>query len=100
MNLVQGMSLFLIVLLLSHLSDFQHRGSWLWLIALVVVVPGVYSIVLLLVELFGLPQKCEIKVGEEDLSRNGFAISTAKITIKIAFYNVATIILLLVFSRK
>ena len=43
-NLVHGLTLYMIILLLSHLSDFQHRGCWLLLIFAVVLVPLAYSV--------------------------------------------------------
>ena len=43
-NLVHGLTLYLIILLLSHLSDFQHRGWWFCIILAVVLVPLAYSI--------------------------------------------------------
>lgn len=104
-NLIQGLSLYVTVLLLSHLSDFQHRGSWLWLIAMVILVPLVYSVVLLVVQL-NLPHEgCTFfdETGEpieSEFTRESFVVTTTAETIKVAFYNVATTILLLVFSRK
>lgn len=43
-NLLHGFSLFLVVLLLAHLSDRQHRSHWMGLIAIVILVPLIYSI--------------------------------------------------------
>ena len=72
---------------------------------MVIHVPLVFSVVLLVVELF-LPHK---QCGESDadkneekqaLTQNSFAVTMARETIKVAFYNVATMILLLVFSKK
>ena len=104
-NLAQGLSLYTTVLLLSHLSDFQHRGSWLWLIAMVILVPLVFSVVHLVAQLFLPHRDCKIldENGNEvtpEYTREGFLVTTAAETIKVAFYNVATTILLLVFSRK
>lgn len=104
-NLAQGLSLYLTVLLLSHLSDFQHRGSWLWLIAMVILVPLVYSVVLLVVLMFLPHRGCHpTNVGntteESPFTKESFEVTTAALTIKVAFYNLATMILLLVFSKK
>jgi len=104
-NLAQGLSLYTTVLLLSHLSDFQHRGSWLWLIAMVILVPLVFSVVHLVAQLFLPHRDCKIldENGNEvtpEYTREGFLVTTAAETIKVAFYNVATTILLLVFSRN
>ena len=93
------------MLLLSHLSDFQHRGSWLWLIAMVILVPLVFSVVHLVAQFFLPHRDCKVldRNGDEvtpEYTREGFAVTTAAETIKVAFYNVATTILLLVFSRK
>ena len=104
-NLTEGLSLYLIVLLLSHLSDFQHRGSWLWLIAMVILVPLVFSVVLLVAQLFLPHAGCKQfdELGNEvqsQFTRESFVVTTAAETIKVAFYNVATTILLFVFSRR
>ena len=49
--LVHGLALFLVVLVLGHMSDFQHHGSWLALIFAVVLVPLFYSIGHIVVDL-------------------------------------------------
>lgn len=104
-NLTEGLSLYLIVLLLSHLSDFQHRGSWLWLIAMVILVPLVFSVVLLVAQMFLPHEGCKQfdAQGNEvqsQFTRESFVVTTAAETIKTAFYNVATTVLLLVFSKN
>ncbi len=50
-NLLHGLSLYLCLLLLSHLSDFQHRGVWLWLVGAVVFVPLLVTIAILVIDL-------------------------------------------------
>ncbi len=50
-NLLHGLSLYLCLLLLSHLSDFQHRGVWLWLVGAVVFVPLIVTITILIIDL-------------------------------------------------
>ena len=67
---------------------------------MVILVPLVYSVVWLVVELF-LPFECNGDHAERSAwTKNSFEVTTASVTIKVAFYNVATTILLLVFSRK
>lgn len=88
-NLVHGLSLFLVVLLLGHLSDFHHRGSWLFLIATVVVVPLVYSITLLIIDLRLQP---EIRLTWE------FNIGVA--TFRVFLYNFITTFIILAFASK
>ena len=69
---------------------------------MVILVPLVYSVVWLVVELF-LPFECNDSPENAERSawtKNSFEVTTASVTIKVAFYNVATTILLLVFSRK
>ena len=69
---------------------------------MVILVPLVYSVVWLVAELF-LPFECNDNPGNAERSawtKNSFEVTTASVTIKVAFYNVATTILLLVFSRK
>ena len=43
-NLFHGLSLYLIILLLAHLSDMQHRSHWLLLITAVLLVPLLYAV--------------------------------------------------------
>ena len=88
-NLVYGLTLYLIVLLLSHLSDFQHHGNWLCLIFTVFLVPVVYSVVLLVINL---------RLSPEVTEHWGYNIGTA--AVRIVFYNVATTVLVMVFSRR
>jgi hypothetical protein len=72
---------------------------------MVILVPLVYSVVLLVVQL-NLPHEgCTFfdETGEpieSEFTRESFVVTTTAETIKVAFYNVATTILLLVFSRK
>ena len=80
--MAQGLSLYTTVLLLSHLSDFQHRGSWLWLIAMVILVPLVFSVVHLVAQLFLPHRDCKIldENGNEvtpEYTREGFLVTTA-----------------------
>ena len=72
---------------------------------MVILVPLVFSVVLLVAQLF-LPHKgCKMldASGNKEESmyhRESFIVTVAAETIKVAFYNVATTILLIVFSRK
>ncbi|CAB4061084.1 SLC6A7 [Lepeophtheirus salmonis] len=52
LNLFHGLTLFLTLLLLGHLADFQKRGCWLFLVALTIIVPIIYSVVIILVDLY------------------------------------------------
>ena len=88
-NLVHGLTLYLIILLLAHLSDMQHRSHWLGLIATVVLVPLVYSIGILIADL-----RIEPKV------RYTWYVVIAIDSIRIFLYNFITTILLFVMSRR
>ena len=88
-NLVHGLTLYLTVLLLAHLSDFQHRGAWLGLVASVVLFPLAYSVALLIVDLRVQPE-----------SRGAWQVNVAIETVRVALYNVATTILLFVYSPR
>lgn len=88
-NLMHGITLYLIVLLLSHLSDFQHRGVWLWLVASVVVVPLIYSVALLIIDLRVHPD-----------TRNSWEWSVGIKTFQVFLYNVLTTLLLFIFSPR
>ena len=89
-NLVNGLTLYLVVLLLSHMSDFQHHGlGWLGLVFAVVLVPIVYSVALLIVSL---------RVSHDVLRDWNMRVGIA--AVRVAFYNVATTILVLVFTRR
>ena len=50
-NLFHGLSLYLVILLLAHLSDMQHRSHWLLLIAAVILIPLVYAVGILVTDL-------------------------------------------------
>jgi len=89
--LVHGLALFLVVLVLGHMSDFQHHGSWLALIFAVVLVPLFYSIGHIVVDL-----RLEEKIRVE----NGKAVNTGITAVRVALYNVVTTVLLIVFSRR
>jgi len=50
-NLLEGFTLYVILLLLAHLSDFQHAGgAWLCLVAGVVFAPLGVAIAVLIVD--------------------------------------------------
>ena len=88
-NLLHGITLYMIVLLLAHLSDFQHRGVWLWLVASVVVVPLIYSVSLLVVDLRVHPN-----------SRKSWEWNVGIATCRVFLYKFLTTILLFVFSPR
>ncbi|QQP50259.1 Uncharacterized protein FKW44_011202, partial [Caligus rogercresseyi] len=52
LNFFHGLTLFLTLLLLGHLADFQKRGCWLLLVGVAVFVPILYSVVIILVDLY------------------------------------------------
>lgn len=88
-NLAHGLSLFLVVLLLGHLSDFQHQGSWFLLVATVVLVPLAYSVALLVIDLRLVP---DVRLSWE------FNIGVA--TFRVFLYNFITTILIFAYSNK
>ena len=88
-NLIHGVTLYLVILLLSHLSDFQRRGVWLWLVASIVIVPLSYTIALLIVD---------FRVPPED--RKSWQWNLGIETFRVFLFNVLTTILLFVFSPR
>ena len=84
------------------MSDFPLRSSYMWLVAMVIFVPLVFSVVWVVVEYF-LPFECYDKQRTTEKStwtRNSFELTTSRESIKVALYNVGTTILLLVFSGR
>ena len=88
-NLVHGLTLYLIILVLSHMSDFQHHGSWLGLVFTVILVPLVYSISVLVVDM-----RLHVEDREHHIAR------TAILGVRTFLYNLVTTILILVFSAR
>lgn len=88
-NLVHGLTLYLIVLLLSHMSDFQHHGSWLGLVFSVILVPLVYSVALLIVDL-----RLDNQIRRDWRTEVGIS------SVRVAFFNVATTVLVFVLTRR
>ena len=50
-NFLHGLSLFLILILLAHLSDIENRGKWVGLILSCILIPLAYSVGLLVFDL-------------------------------------------------
>jgi hypothetical protein len=89
-NLVHGLSIYMTILFLSHLSDFQHRGGrWLGLVFTAILIPLVYSIALLIIDL---------RVQPED--RKSWEWNVAITTVKVFLYNVVTTAMLIGFSPR
>lgn len=88
-NLLHGITLFMIVLLLCHLSDFQHRGIWILFVSMVVCVPLLYSIAVLIIDL---------RVPEQ--SRRSWEWNIGIAAAKTFLYNLVTSIILFVFTIR
>ena len=71
---------------------------------MVVLAPLVFSVVLLVVELHLPPKMCKALTDEEQedkaWTKDSFEVTITVETVKLVFYNIATTILLLVFSKK
>ena len=87
--MLHGLTLYLIILLLAHLSDFQHRGLWLWLVLSVVLVPLIYSVTLLIIDLRVHPD-----------SRVSWEWNVGIATARVFLYNFLTTVMLIVFSAR
>jgi len=90
-NLLHGFSLFLVVLLLAHLSDRQHRSHWMGLIAIVILVPLIYSIGVLIRDL---------KVEHDFHQPWDWYVNLATQSLQFFLYNIITTILLFIMSRS
>lgn len=88
-NLIHGLAIYLVLLLLAHLSDMQHRSNWLALIFTVVLIPVVYSVALLCTDLHVHPK-----------TRNLWYIKLAVASVRTVLYNIISTILLFVMSRS
>ena len=86
-NFLHGLSLYLILLLLAHLSDMQHRSHWFFFIAAAIFVPLVYSVGLLIVDLRLNPD-----------TRFTWYVNIAIDTVRVFLYNVITTVLLFAMS--
>ncbi len=89
-NLLHGLTIYMLILFLSHLSDFQHSGGrWLALVATAILIPLIYAVAVLVIDLKVHPEeriKPEWKLG----------VSTARVVL----YNVVSSVLLIVFSPR
>lgn len=88
-NLLHGLTLYLIILVLAHLSDMQHRSNWLGLIAIVIFVPIIYSVGVLVADL---------RLGPKE--RNHKHANTVIESVRVLLYNIISTILLFVMSRS
>jgi len=88
-NLLHGLSIYLIILLLAHLSDMQHRSHWLLLIATVLLIPLVYSVGILITDL-----------RVDPTIRFSWQCTVAIDSVRVFLYNIISTILLIVMSRS
>jgi len=88
-NLVHGLTLYLIILVLAHLSDLQHKSNWLVLIAIVILIPIVCSVGILICDLKLLPKV-----------RYEWTTNLAIDTIRVFLYNFVTSVLLGIMCRS
>jgi len=89
-NLVHGLTIYMVILFLSHLSDFQHRGGrWLCLVFTAILVPLLYSVALLVVDLHVHPD-----------DRLSWEWNVGIRTVRCFLYNVVTTGLLIGFSPR
>lgn len=104
-NFIHGFTLYLILLLLAHLSDMQHRSHWFGFIAGVIFIPLIYSIGVLIADLRldpGIVCESQPILNKEDrpLARNDKYVNVAIETIRVLLYNVINIVLLLLMSKR
>jgi len=105
-NFVHGFSLYLILLLLAHLSDMQHRCQWFGFIAISIFIPLLYSVGLLIFDLRVRNQHDWIS-SSQNPNYSGTWTKDVKMQIHIAIdavrtflYNIVTTILLFVMSKS
>ncbi len=88
-NFLHGFSLYMILLLMAHLSDMQHRSYWFGFIAGVFFVPLIYSVGLLITDL---------KLDPE--TRKMWYVNIAIASVRVFFYNILSTFLLFFMSRR
>lgn len=88
-NFLHGFNIYLILLLMAHLSDMQHRSHWFGFIAGVILIPLAYAVGLLIVDL-------RLHIDTRKLWYVNIAITSCRVF----FYNVLTTILLFAMSRR
>ena len=104
-NFIHGFTLYLILLLLAHLSDMQHRSHWFGFIAGVIFIPLIYSVGVLIADLRldpGIVCEETQAIREEDrpIARNDKYVILAIETVRVLLYNVINTILLFLMSRR
>lgn len=88
-NFLHGFNIYLILLLMAHLSDMQHRSHWFGFIAGAILIPLAYAVGLLIVDL-----RLHID------TRSKWYVNIAIASCRVFFYNVLTIFLLFGMSRR
>lgn len=88
-NLFHGLSLYLVILLLAHLSDMQHRSHWLLLITAVLLVPLLYSVGILIADLRVHPD-----------IRYLWSTTVPIDSVRVFCFNIITTVLLILMSRR
>lgn len=88
-NFIHGFSLYMILLLLAHLSDMQHKSHWFGFISAVILIPLIYSVGLLITDL---------RLDPNDRKKE--YVNTAIESARVLLYNIVTTVLLFVMSRR
>jgi len=99
-NFLHGFCLYLILLLLAHLSDMQHRCQWFGFIAAAIFVPLSYSVGLLIFDL-------RVRNQGEWINKEGiwtkevqFQVKIAIDSVRVFLYNIVTTFLLFFMSKS
>ena len=99
-NFLHGFSLYLILLLLAHLSDMQHRCPWFGFIAAAIFVPLAYSVGLLIFDLRVRNQHDWINNRDIWTKEVELRIKIAIICVRTFLYNIITTFLLFFMSKR
>ena len=103
-NFLHGLSLFLILILLAHLSDIENRGKWVGLILSCILIPLAYSVGLLVFDIqvknldnwFDSQNQTGNAWSEEDKTKIYIGINS----VKILLYNIITTFFLFFMSKR
>ena len=92
-NFLHGFSLYLILVLLAHLSDIKNKCQWIGLIVSLIVVPIIYSVGVFIEKLYENEWIDNYEVQTKD-------INTGVDSVRILLYNIITTFLLFFMSKR
>ena len=103
-NFLHGLSLFLILILLAHLSDIENRGKWVGLILSGILIPLAYSVGLLVFDLLVKNKDnwfdSSNSTGNAWKQEERIQIYIGIDSVKLLLYNITTTFLLFFMSKR